>query len=158
MTVDDPVDEVQKIEMPAPGRRIVVGYDGSAGARAALAWAVEEAQVRGASVHVVDAWADVLGASNRYASVFQLEDAKDAAQRILQRGIDEVVGDADVVVKRETSYTSPALALVQASHDADLLVVGSRGRGGFTGLLLGSVGQQCAHHAACPVVIVHPKH
>ena len=150
-------DDTQAAEKPSPGGRIVVGYDGSAGARAALAWAVEEARLRDAALHVVNAWADPLGEPNRYASLIQLEDVEGAADRVLQRGINEVVGDADVVVKRETSYTSPALALVEASHDADLLVVGSRGRGGFTGLLLGSVGQQCAHHATCPVVIVHAK-
>jgi nucleotide-binding universal stress UspA family protein len=147
-------DEDAKPARQPSGGRIVVGFDGSQGAREALAWAVEEAKLRGATIHVVNAWADPLGAPNEYASVFPIDDVRDEVQRMLQKEIDDVVGGADVVVERETSYTSPALALVEAARDADLLVVGSRGRGGFAGLLLGSVSQQCAHHALCPLVVV----
>ena len=60
-------------------------------------------------------------------------------------------------IERRVVRTRPAAVLVDESRGADLLVVGSRGHGGFAGLLLGSVSQQCAHHAACPVVIVHQK-
>jgi nucleotide-binding universal stress UspA family protein len=59
------------------------------------------------------------------------------------------------VIERRVSEGAPATVLVDESRQADLLVVGSRGHGGFAGLLLGSVSQQCSHHAACPVVIVH---
>ena len=61
----------------------------------------------------------------------------------------------DVEIELQAIQGAPAGVLVAASRDADLLVVGSRGHGGFVGLLLGSVSQQCAHHAECPVVIVH---
>jgi len=60
-----------------------------------------------------------------------------------------------VEIERRVVEGRPAAVLVNESQGADLLVVGSRGHGGFAGLLLGSVSQQCAHHAACPVVIVH---
>ena len=59
------------------------------------------------------------------------------------------------MIERRVVEGAPATVLVDESRQADLLVVGSRGHGGFAGLLLGSVSQQCAHHAACPVVIVH---
>jgi nucleotide-binding universal stress UspA family protein len=148
------VDEDAKPAGQPSGGRIVVGFDGSQGAREALAWAVEEAKLRAATIHIVNAWVDPLGAPNEYASVFPIDDVRDEVQRMLQKEIDDVVGGADVVVEQETSYTSPALALVEAARGADLLVVGSRGRGGFAGLLLGSVSQQCAHHAPCPLVVV----
>ncbi len=73
---------------------------------------------------------------------------------MLDAAIAEVGADG-VDVERACIQGSPARALVKAAEGADLLVVGSRGHGGFTGLLLGSVGQQCSHHATCPVVIVH---
>ena len=65
--------------------------------------------------------------------------------------------DADVDVVRSVVVGTPASALIAASAAADLLVVGSRGLGGFRGLLLGSVSQQCAYHAGCPVVIVRSR-
>jgi nucleotide-binding universal stress UspA family protein len=64
---------------------------------------------------------------------------------------------AEVEVERRAIEGAPAAVLVKESHNADLLVVGSRWHGGFARLLLGSVSQQCAHHAECPVVIVRPQ-
>jgi nucleotide-binding universal stress UspA family protein len=79
----------------------------------------------------------------------------DAAKSELDKTIDEVIGDVkDVAVERKAVEGMAAQVLVDEAAGADLLVVGSRGHGGFAGLLLGSVSQQCAHHASCPVVII----
>jgi nucleotide-binding universal stress UspA family protein len=77
----------------------------------------------------------------------------------LERALEEADGSAgDVEVETVVREGAPAATLLEEAQDAELLVVGSRGLGGFRGLLLGSVGQQCAHHAPCPVVIVpHPR-
>jgi len=76
----------------------------------------------------------------------------------LEETLRESVPETDTVeIERRVVEGRPAAVLVDESQGADLLVVGSRGHGGFAGLLLGSVSQQCAHHAACPVVIVHGK-
>jgi nucleotide-binding universal stress UspA family protein len=85
----------------------------------------------------------------------ELGDLRGAAETALAATLQEVVPDAaEVEIERRVVEGAPAAVLVDESREADLLVVGSRGLGGFSGLLLGSVSQQCAHHAACPVVIV----
>jgi len=84
---------------------------------------------------------------------------REDASELLERVIAEVAteGDRDVEISRSVVEGSAASALVAAAESADLLVIGSRGLGGFRGLLLGSVSQQCAHHASCPVVIVRGR-
>jgi nucleotide-binding universal stress UspA family protein len=137
---------------------IVVGVDGSDGAREALRFALEEARLRGAAVRAVAAWQVPVAAyggalvSPDPALVDQLAaEARSAVERALADAGD-LAADADVdTVVREGA---PAQVLLEEADDAVLLVVGSRGLGGFRGLLLGSVSQQCAHHAPCPVVIV----
>jgi nucleotide-binding universal stress UspA family protein len=135
---------------------IVVGVDGSPGARDALDYALQEARLRDADVRVVSAW-DVPGAA--YAGTYGLGDpgllvdleqvARDNAMRALEHA--DLDGVETTTVVREGS---PAHVLLEEAGGADLLVVGSRGLGGFRGLLLGSVSQQCAHHAPCPLVVV----
>jgi nucleotide-binding universal stress UspA family protein len=135
---------------------IVVGLDGSTGARDALAFALHEAQLRSARVRVVAAW-QVPGAV--YAGTYGLgdpqlpsrleQDARDNATRALADA--DVDGVEVCTVVREGS---PAHVLLEEAVDAELLVLGSRGLGGFRGLLLGSVSQQCTHHTPCPLVIV----
>jgi nucleotide-binding universal stress UspA family protein len=146
--------------------RIVVGTDGSPGARQAVRWALGEARLRGASVHVVHAWMVPLieampepwfvGGPSVGPSDEQVYDHLVAGARSV---VDEAVAEARAAepgleIDGELAEARPAEALLAAAQDADLLVVGSRGRGGFTGLLLGSVSAQCAHHAPCPVVVV----
>jgi nucleotide-binding universal stress UspA family protein len=139
---------------------IVVGVDHSAGAKAALRFALEEARLRQARLCAVHAWhISYVGAGYLAISQPALDtegyQIRAAAEAALEATLDEVVSDADdVEIERRVVEGAPAPVLVDASRAADLLVVGSRGHGGFTGLLLGSVSQQCAHHAECPVVIV----
>jgi nucleotide-binding universal stress UspA family protein len=139
-----------------PGR-IVVGVDGSAPAEAALRWALAEARLRGAVCEVVHVWsypvvADIAGMA---AAGVAWPDLEADARRLLEEVIERVRPEAaGVTVETRVAEGTAAGVLIEAARDADLLVVGSRGRGGFVGLLLGSVSQQVAHHAPCPVVIV----
>ena len=138
---------------------VVVGYDGSHGAEAALDVALEEARTRGATLRVVGAWhapAPLVGSSAAPSSAARLgEDlrvaltqAVDAAAAALRERGSGVEIEAVVIEGQAVSV------LTGEAAGADLLVVGSRGLGGFRGLLLGSVSHQCAQHAACPVLIV----
>jgi nucleotide-binding universal stress UspA family protein len=140
---------------------IVVGVDHSAGAKAALRFAVGEAELRQASLRVVHAWQfGYVGASFLPGSYPGLGDELDglrgAAEAALDATLQEVgSGTGGVEIERRVVEGAAAAVLVDESRGAELLVVGSRGLGGFSGLLLGSVSQQCAHHATCPIVIVH---
>lgn len=138
---------------------IVVGVDGSDAAAAALSWALDDAAARGdARVVAVLAYT--------YLDQHHLADEPDFdpgysqrdAQRVLDTFVDGVLADRPggagaVELERRAVLELPPRALLSAADGADLLVVGSRGRGGFKGLLLGSVSQQVAAHAPCPVVI-----
>ena len=142
---------------------IVVGVDSSEGAKAALRFALEEAKLRQATLRVVHAWqfghVGVTGIEG-FSPVAgaDLSDLRHTAAIALDAVMYEVAPHSDeVVIERHVSEGAPATVLVDESRQADLLVVGSRGHGGFAGLLLGSVSQQCAQHAACPVVVVHAK-
>ena len=137
--------------------KVVVGVDGSPGSRAALQWAHEEAQLRGATLVTVMAWQYPMAASlpafgAMPAPVDLGEDAAHALQTILTE--EGVSATDEVPITTVVAEGAPTPALLTAAEDAALLVVGSRGHGGFTGLLLGSVSQQCASHAICPVVVV----
>jgi len=140
---------------------IVVGVDSSDGAKRALAFALEEARLRGATLRAVYAWsfAPIAASAGMFAPPVEVDFAEfeESANRTLQAVLDEVVGaDSGVAIERNAVEGAAAQVLTEESKTADLLVVGSRGHGGFAGLLLGSVSQQIAHHAACPVVIVPP--
>jgi nucleotide-binding universal stress UspA family protein len=142
-------------------QQIVVGIDGSQGARRALEWAVAEACLRDAHLVVVHAWlepAAVAVGSVITAGGVEPEIFEETAERTMA----DVLGAVDTTalpqgIESHVVAGAPARALLDAAKDADLLVVGSRGLGGFSGLLLGSVSQQVAHHATCPVVII-PTH
>lgn len=136
----------------------VTGLDDSSHAARALRWALEEAGRHGARLVVLHAWdwpyGGELGALA--AELLRTKEFRDAAPRVLAAMVQAARGPEwpDVEVEERVVEGSPAGALLDAAEGADLLVVGSRGRGGFAGLLLGSVSQQCAEHATCPVVIV----
>lgn len=127
---------------------IVVGVDGSEKSKDALRFALDEARRWGAKLHVVHAfweWEPI-------PRTEEIEQERDAWLAALVR---EVAGEvADVEIVSSTVETDAAPALLAAAQSAELLVVGSRGHGGLGELLLGSVSQQCALHASCPVVIV----
>jgi nucleotide-binding universal stress UspA family protein len=140
---------------------IIVGVDYSEDAKAALRFALEEAKLRQATVRVVHAWQygyiGATGLEGAYPAVGgDIKELHDAAESALGETLRESIPETDTVeIERRVVEGRAAAVLVDESRGADLLVVGSRGHGGFAGLLLGSVSQQCAHHAACPVVIVH---
>jgi nucleotide-binding universal stress UspA family protein len=133
---------------------IVVGVDGSGGSVRALAWALDEAERRRARLEVVHSWQPSATAD---MAAPQLRDAdfERAAMAILDATLAQIETlPFGVEIKRMVLPGPAASVLLEAAQDAELLVVGSRGLGGFSGLLLGSVSQQCSHHAPCPVVIV----
>jgi nucleotide-binding universal stress UspA family protein len=134
--------------------RIVVGVDGSIGAQSALHWAIDEARHRAAELRVVHVWqAPYLGSPYSPVTSIDFDVLEEEAGRL----IDRMLGGEDTAgleLERRAVCGSAAQTLVDLGKDADLLVVGARGHGGFVGLLLGSVSDQVARHAPCPVVIV----
>ena len=139
--------------------RVVVGIDGSTGARNALRWAIADARLRGAVLDVVHAWHPPYLGGHPYAVPAPDPDLYEgAARQVLHEAVaaEDTHGLAQPVQEILTLAGSAASALLEASKGADLVVVGSRGLGGFGELLLGSVSHQVAHHATCPVVVVPP--
>jgi nucleotide-binding universal stress UspA family protein len=141
------------------GGRIVVGVDGSESSKAALAWAVRQAALTGAEVDAVCAWQIPAAYGYGYAMTLAIPDLEKAAVSEVNQAIAEVAGAApEVGIRPLVVQDNPAQALLDCAKGADLLVVGNRGHGGFTGALLGSVGQHCVQHAQCPVVVIRgPK-
>ena len=135
--------------------RIVVGVDGSEASVRALQWAMKEARLRGATLDVVHAWhLPPAGGYPYLAGYLDLKVFEEDAQRTLARTLGRAGVAGAPEVEPIVVQDAPRRALVDTAKGADLLVVGSRGRGGFTGLLLGSVGQYVATHAPCPVAII----
>lgn len=136
---------------------IVVGVDGSDAANKALRWAITEADVRGGRVVAVLAYTYLDQHHLPGESSFDPQYSQEDAEKVLDAIIGGVVADMDpndgFEIERRAVLELPAKALLEEAADADLLVVGSRGRGGFKGLLLGSVSQQIVTHAPCPVVV-----
>ena len=138
--------------------RIVVGVDGSPGSRQALERAIEEAKAHGGRIEAVHAWHMPSLAAYPYGALaFDRGAFEEDAQATLDKVIDSTYtqGLAEPI-ERIVVCGSAARALLDAAKGADLLVVGSRGLGGFTGLVLGSVSEQCVRHAGCPVLVVRP--
>ncbi len=137
---------------------IVVGFDGSEHARRALGWAAEQARMRGVELRVVTA---IPKASVSFWPSLPTGDSKDAERRTREQ-VDAAIGELGEqlegikVTRQIVREEQPARALCRAAEDAELLVVGSRGRGGFRGLMLGSTSQQSITYAPCPVTVVRP--
>jgi nucleotide-binding universal stress UspA family protein len=134
-------------------KRIVVGVDGSACGAAALQWATQEAVLRGCDLAIVHGWllpmleVDVTGMAMSTGETSGRSIVTDAEAAVHEAA-------PDLKVFTEVAAASPAAALIEASSEAELVVVGSRGHGAFVGALLGSVSSQVLHHAHCPVVVV----
>lgn len=134
-------------------KRIVAGVDGSPASIKALQWAIGQAEATGASVTAVYAW-EVPSSWGTVVSVMPGEHLVEMAEEKLAEAISEAtVGGTDVAIEPKVAQGHPARILLEESKDAELLVMGNRGHGGFVGALLGSVTQHCIHHATCPVLV-----
>ena len=141
--------------------RIVVGIDGSSASVRALEWALHQAERTGASVEAVHAWEVPAMYGTGMMVLPSGEDFDKAAKQSLERAVAQATqatgGRTNVPIELRTVSGHPAKILVEMAENADLLVVGSRGHGGFVGTLVGSVSQSAVQHATCPVVIVRDK-
>jgi nucleotide-binding universal stress UspA family protein len=136
---------------------VLVGHDGSACAQEALRWAARLAGRAELDLHVLRAWG--MTSAPRPSTweagyVPPLTDFEQAVHDELARCVRAADLDPAVRVHLHVLHRPPARGLIEAAAGADLLVVGARGRGGFGGLVLGSVSDQCVHHAPCPVTVV----
>jgi len=139
---------------PFAAKLIVVGVDGSPSSGEALEWAVAEARLTGATIDAVYVWdpAPIVTSNMSDGELDALRKAAGARATEIVRRLGH--GEHGVTIVPRMLMGNVAQALLDASEDADLLVVGSRGLGGLRGMLLGSVGHHCAAHSRCPVVIV----
>ena len=141
-------------QVSSPGARIVVGVDGSEQSRLALGWALRLADGTGASIDAVTSWHFPASLGWGYAS--EGWDPEADATKCLSDSVDEAFGaELPAGLRLLVQEGLPAKVLLDESKGATMLMVGSRGHGGFTGLLLGSVSARCAELATCPVLIVH---
>jgi nucleotide-binding universal stress UspA family protein len=140
---------------PTGRPRVVVGVDGSPSSQAAFRWAARQARLTGGEVLAVTAWH--LPYAYGYAMpVAPPTDARNIAERVLQAATEKIEQEPGepVQITGKVTEGNAARVLLDASQDADLVVVGSRGHGGFVEALLGSTGQHLVEHATCPVVVI----
>ena len=143
---------------PARSGRILVGVDGSPASIEALQWAGRIASATGAGIDAVCAWqypASYSMAMGMASDNFDIDYAM-----ILARAVDTAFGNdtpAGLRTLVREGYPAQVLLTLSQEDSVDMLVVGSRGHGGFVGLLIGSTSAYCAEHAACPVVVVHHR-
>ena len=138
-------------------KTVVVGVDGSPPSHKALAWAAAEAADHRADLVVVNAWEHTLPPPTGSVSVSEryVPDPSQRTPEDFLQEITKVLGDdPPVLVQPRVKQGAAAKVLIEESADADLLVVGTRGHGGFKGLVLGSVSQHVAAYARCPVTVV----
>jgi nucleotide-binding universal stress UspA family protein len=139
-------------------KRIVVGVDGSPSSKAALRWAIHQAQFVGAEVDAVTAWHNPasFGVPGMPPMAQGAIGVEDDARKTLAETLNEVAGVApDVQVHPLVEEGRAAEVLVHAAKGAELLVVGSRGHGAFASTMIGSVSLNCVLHAHCPVLVLH---
>ena len=138
------------------GGQVVVGTDGSEASHVALRWAAREAALRSVGLLVLHAWSAPTIDPVAFAStVPAIEAFAEGAQEVVAVQIEAARAEAPGVrVEGQDVCGGAASMLIEASPGAGLVVVGGRGRGGFTGMVLGSVSHQVAHHAECPVAII----
>ncbi|MDP9889576.1 universal stress protein [Pseudarthrobacter enclensis] len=142
---------------------IVVGFDGSEPSREALAWAIDEGSQRRGKLLLITAWnkpalAWYPAVLETAAGEIAAEDSPEKAAETLQAEALKKAADKGVDATGQVVHNnSPSSAILDAARNADLVVVGSRGHGGFPGLHLGSVTTQVIDHAPCPVLVVRPK-
>jgi nucleotide-binding universal stress UspA family protein len=141
------------------GPRVVAGVDGSPASVSALRWAIRQAGLTGAAVDAVIAWHYPVVVSGGYGVAPMVTaggfDYQENAEKVLSGAINAACDPGSgVPVRARVVEGNAAQVLLDAADGADLLVVGSRGHGGFTEALLGSVSQHCVHHAGCPVVVI----
>lgn len=142
---------------------IVVGFDGSKQSREALEWAIQESKYRDAELRVVTVWNKA--PMSWYPALLETaageivaEDSPEQQAEALSADAAQAAAAAGVnVVKLTVRNDSAASAILEAAREADLVVVGSRGHGGFAGLHIGSASAQVASHSPCPVLVVRPK-
>lgn len=130
---------------------ILVGIDGSDHSLNALRWAIQEAEIRRAEVTALFAWqVPMIG----IPGAFDRDELEIEAKKFLSNQVEKIETDG-VVVSTVVAQGDPSASLIEAARQlqAEMLVLGARGRDGFGGLLLGSVGAECASHATCPVLI-----
>jgi nucleotide-binding universal stress UspA family protein len=137
---------------------VVVGVDGSAESVAALRWAARYATATGARVRALLAW-HYPGAVGGPPTVIAPEAVHEQTEAQMHETLDAAIakayqGQEAAAVEKSTTYGHPAQALIEASREADLLVVGHHGHGAFTGMLVGSVSIHCVTGAFCPVAVV----
>jgi nucleotide-binding universal stress UspA family protein len=141
--------------MTSPAPLIVVGVDGSPASVQALRWAMTQAGRTSATVQAVTSW----HTPSQYGFEFPGDpvDWAEIARRTLETALKEAGDGGPVDVQSLVLHGHPATVLVDASVSAELLVVGSRGHGGFAGLLLGSVSEYVIAHASCPVLVIRDQ-
>lgn len=132
--------------------KIIVGVDGSAASIDALRWAARQSELTGNSLDALISWQY----PTQYGDEFYIENLSwpELAQIALRTAVEEAGAGSETTFTQTVTEGHPAHVLVSASTDADLLVIGSRGHGGFAGMLLGSVSTYVIAHASCPVVVI----
>jgi nucleotide-binding universal stress UspA family protein len=131
--------------------KIVVGVDGSPWSEAAVRWSLDQAEARQGQVVAVFSWQMPFLS---FPGAFDREELQKAAKAFLVQALSAVAPSPAAPLLPLVAEGDPAESLIAAAADADLLVVGTRGRSPFAGLLLGSVSQRCAAGAGCPVLLV----
>lgn len=141
---------------------VIVGVDGSPSSRCALEWALGVARARGVTLRVVTAWQypAMAGSPLGPSALSSPDEMERSARDAVESMVDDVcdVGASDVEIQVDGGPAANVILRAAADDAAAMLVVGARGLGGFEGLLLGSVSQQCLEYATCPVVIIRGSH